>query len=336
MIFFNLVSFLELRIYLCKNILFTLKKYNSIFEFSATKKTIITLGTFDGVHLGHQAILKKLVNATENGTYESLVLTFYPHPRMVLNQEGTMHLLNTIEEKTILLEKSGIDHLIVHPFDEKFSKLSAEAFVKSVLVDQLNIHKIIIGYDHRFGENRSANITDLIEFGKKYNFEVVQINAEEINEITVSSTKIRTALLDGAIEFANQYLGYDYFFSGKVIKGKQLGRTIGFPTANIILLESYKLIPKNGVYVVYSTINNKSEYGMMNIGYNPTVGENNKTIEVHFFDLNEDLYDKIVNVSIVKFIRTEEKFESIDALKMQLNKDREFSKTYLRELTPGA
>jgi riboflavin kinase / FMN adenylyltransferase len=336
LIFFNLVSFLELRIYLCKNILFTLKKYNSIFEFSATKKTIITLGTFDGVHLGHQAILKKLVNATENGTYESLVLTFYPHPRMVLNQEGTMHLLNTIEEKTILLEKSGIDHLIVHPFDEKFSKLSAEAFVKSVLVDQLNIHKIIIGYDHRFGENRSANITDLIEFGKKYNFEVVQINAEEINEITVSSTKIRTALLDGAIEFANQYLGYDYFFSGKVIKGKQLGRTIGFPTANIILLESYKLIPKNGVYVVYSTINNKSEYGMMNIGYNPTVGENNKTIEVHFFDLNEDLYDKIVNVSIVKFIRTEEKFESIDALKMQLNKDREFSKTYLRELTPGA
>ena len=313
-----------------------MKKYNSIFEFSATKKTIITLGTFDGVHLGHQAILKKLVNATENGTYESLVLTFYPHPRMVLNQEGTMHLLNTIEEKTILLEKSGIDHLIVHPFDEKFSKLSAEAFVKSVLVDQLNIHKIIIGYDHRFGENRSANITDLIEFGKKYNFEVVQINAEEINEITVSSTKIRTALLDGAIEFANQYLGYDYFFSGKVIKGKQLGRTIGFPTANIILLESYKLIPKNGVYVVYSTINNKSEYGMMNIGYNPTVGENNKTIEVHFFDLNEDLYDKIVNVSIVKFIRTEEKFESIDALKMQLNKDREFSKTYLRELTPGA
>ena len=333
MIFFNLVSFLELRIYLCKNILFTLKKYNSIFEFSAAKKTIITLGTFDGVHLGHQAILKKLVKATENGTYESLVLTFYPHPRMVLNQEGTMRLLNTIEEKTILLEKSGIDHLIVHPFDEKFSKLSAEAFVKSVLVDQLNIHKIIIGYDHRFGENRSANITDLIEFGKKYNFEVVQINAEEINEITVSSTKIRKALLEGAIEFANQYLGYDYFFSGKVIEGKQLGRTIGFPTANIVLLDTYKLLPKNGVYVVYSTLNNKRIYGMMNIGHNPTMGEKNKTIEVHYFDVNEDLYDKIVNVSIVKFIRTEEKFESIDALKIQLNKDREFSKSYLREIS---
>jgi riboflavin kinase/FMN adenylyltransferase len=311
-----------------------LKQFKSIFEFSSIKKTIITLGTFDGVHLGHQAILKKLVTATENGTYESLVLTFYPHPRMVLNQEGAMHLLNTIEEKTILLEKFGVDNLIVHPFDEKFSKLSAEAFVKNILVDQLNIHKIIIGYDHRFGENRSANITNLIHFGKQYNFEVAQINAEEINEITVSSTKIRTALLDGAIELANQYLGYDYFFSGKVIKGKQLGRTIGFPTANIVLLETYKLIPKNGVYVVYSTINNNRVYGMMNIGYNPTVGENEKTIEVHFFDVNEDLYDKIVTVSIVKFIRTEEKFESIDTLKMQLNKDREFSKTYLRELTP--
>jgi riboflavin kinase/FMN adenylyltransferase len=309
-----------------------LKKYNSIFTFSAAKKTIITLGTFDGVHLGHQAILKKLVTATENGTYESLVLTFYPHPRMVLNQEGAMHLLNTIEEKTILLEKFGVDNLIVHPFDEKFSKLSAEAFVKNILVDQLNIHKIIIGYDHRFGENRSANITDLIHFGKQYNFEVAQINAEEINEITVSSTKIRTALLEGAIELTNQYLGYDYFFSGTVMKGKQLGRTIGFPTANIKLSETYKLIPKNGVYIVYSTLNNKRVYGMMNIGHNPTVGENNKTIEVHFFDINEDLYDKIITVTVLKFIRSEEKFESIDTLKMQLNKDREFSKNYINDL----
>ena len=312
-----------------------MKVSHSISSFNATKKTIITLGTFDGVHLGHQAIFKKLVSATENGTYESFVLTFYPHPRMVLNQEGAMHLLNTIEEKTILLEKFGIDHLIVHPFDDAFSKLSAEAFVKNILVDQLNIHKIIIGYDHRFGENRSANITDLIHFGKQYNFEVEQINAEEINEITVSSTKIRTALLDGAIELANQYLGYDYFFSGTVMKGKQLGRTIGFPTANIKLSETYKLIPKNGVYIVYSTLNNKRVYGMMNIGHNPTVGENNKTIEVHYFDVNEDLYDKIITVAFLKFIRTEEKFDSIDALKIQLNKDQEFSKNYIETLTEG-
>lgn len=312
-----------------------MKQFKSIFEFSSVKKTIITLGTFDGVHLGHQAILKKLVCATENGTYESLVLTFYPHPRMVLNQEGAMHLLNTIEEKTILLEKFGVDHLIVHPFDDAFSKLSAEAFVKNILVDQLNIHKIIIGYDHRFGENRSADINDLIYFGNQYNFEVAQINAEEINEITVSSTKIRTALLDGAIELANQYLGYDYFFSGTVMKGKQLGRTIGFPTANIKLSETNKLIPKNGVYIIYSTLNNKRIYGMMNIGHNPTVGENNKTIEVHFFDINEDLYDKIITVAFLKFIRTEEKFDSIDALKIQLNKDQEFSKNYIETLTEG-
>lgn len=285
--------------------------------------------------MGHQAILKKLVSATENGTYESLVLTFYPHPRMVLNQEGAMHLLNTIEEKTILLEKFGVDNLIVHPFDDAFSKLSAEAFVKNILVDQLNIHKIIIGYDHRFGENRSANITDLIHFGKQYNFEVEQINAEEINKITVSSTKIRTALLEGVIELANQYLGYEYFFSGTVMKGKQLGRTIGFPTANIKLSETYKLIPKNGVYIVYSTLNNKRVYGMMNIGHNPTVGENNKTIEVHYFDVNEDLYDKIITVAFLKFIRTEEKFDSIDALKIQLNKDQEFSKNYIETLTEG-
>lgn len=312
-----------------------MKQFKSIFEFSSVKKTIITLGTFDGVHLGHQAILKKLVSATEKGTYESLVLTFYPHPRMVLNQEGAMHLLNTIEEKTILLEKFGVDHLIVHPFDDAFSKLSAEAFVKNILVDQLNIHKIIIGYDHRFGENRSADINDLIYFGNQYNFEVAQINAEEINEITVSSTKIRTALLDGAIELANQYLGYDYFFSGTVMKGKQLGRTIGFPTANIKLSETNKLIPKNGVYIIYSTLNNKRIYGMMNIGHNPTVGENNKTIEVHFFDINEDLYDKIITVAFLKFIRTEEKFDSIDALKIQLNKDQEFSKNYIETLTEG-
>ena len=312
-----------------------MKVSHSISRFNTAKKTIITLGTFDGVHLGHQSILKKLVNASENGKYESVVLTFFPHPRMILNQENAMQLLNTIEEKTFLLEKFGINHLIIHPFDEEFSKLSAEEFVKTILVKQLNIHKIIIGYDHRFGENRTADINDLILFGKKYTFEVAQINAEEINEIAVSSTKIRTALLNGDIELANQFLGYKYFFSGNVIKGKQLGRTIGFPTANIKLTENYKLIPKNGVYIVCSTLNNKRVYGMMNIGHNPTVGENNKTIEVHFFDVNEDLYDKTISVSILKFIRNEEKFDSIDALKFQLKKDQEFSKNYIETLTEG-
>jgi riboflavin kinase/FMN adenylyltransferase len=248
---------------------------------------------------------------------------------MVLQQEHSLQLLNSMDEKRMLLEKSGIDHLIIHPFDAAFSKLSAEAFVKKVLVEQLQIHKIIIGYDHRFGENRSANITDLIEFGKKYNFEVAQINAEEINEIAVSSTNIRTALGNGSIQLANSYLGYNYFFSGKVVKGKQLGRTIGFPTANLELLEPFKLIPKKGAYVVYSTINSIRVFGMMNIGHNPTLGENERTIEVHFLNLNEDLYDAVLCISLLDFIRPEEKFSSVEALKSQLQKDRDFSKKYI-------
>lgn len=304
---------------------------HSINAFFTSKKTIVTLGTFDGVHLGHQSILKKLLEATENGVYESVVLTFYPHPRMVLQQEYSLQLLNSIEEKTVLFEQFGIDHLIIHPFDESFSKLSAEAFVQKILVDQLHIHKIIIGHDHRFGENRTANITDLIQFGKKYNFEVEQINAEAINKIAVSSTNIRTALANGSIQLANRYLGYDYSFSGKVILGKQLGRTLGFPTANLILLEPYKLIPKEGAYIVYSALNNTRIYGMMNIGNNPTLGENERTIEVHFFDLNEDLYDSVLCISLLAFIRPEEKFSSVEALKTQLEKDRDFSKKYVKD-----
>ena len=304
---------------------------HSITAFSTSKKTIVTLGTFDGVHLGHQSILKKLLEATENGVYESVVLTFYPHPRMVLQQEYSLQLLNSIEEKTVLFEQFGIDHLIIHPFDESFSKLSAEAFVQKILVDQLHIHKIIIGHDHRFGENRTANITDLIQFGKKYNFEVEQINAEAINKIAVSSTNIRTALANGSIQLANRYLGYDYSFSGKVILGKQLGRTLGFPTANLILLEPYKLIPKEGAYIVYSALNNTRIFGMMNIGNNPTLGENERSIEVHFFDLNEDLYDSVLCISLLAFIRPEEKFSSVEALKTQLEKDRDFSKKYVKD-----
>ncbi len=318
-----------LRNYICMHIAVPLKKNTSIFSFSTHQKTIVTIGTFDGVHLGHQSILKKLLEATENGKYESVVLTFFPHPRMVLQQEHSLQLLNSIDEETTLLEKFGIDHLIVHPFDEKFSKLSAEEFVESILVKQFNIHKLIIGYDHRFGENRTANITDLMEFGKKYHFEVAQINAEEINEIAVSSTNIRSALANGSIQLAHRYLGYNYFFSGKVVKGKQLGRTLGFPTANLNLLEPYKLIPKKGAYIVSSTLNNTRIFGMMNIGHNPTLGENERSIEVHFFDLNDDLYDKVLSITLLEFIRPEEKFSSLDALKTQLQKDREFSKKYL-------
>ena len=271
-------------------------------------------------------------NATQNNQYESLVLTFFPHPRMVLQQDSSIKLLNTIDEKATLLEKFGIDNLIIHPFDEAFSNLSAEEFVKDILVDKLNIHKIIIGHDHRFGKNRTADINDLIAFGKKYSFEVEQINAHEIDEIAISSTKIRKALVEGNIKLANQYLGYSYYISGKVVEGKKIGRTIGYPTANIQINENYKLLPKNGVYVVSSEIDNILYFGMMNIGKNPTIGENDQSIEVHFFNLKEDIYNKNLQISILEHIREEQKFNSLSELQAQLDKDKLFSLNYIQNL----
>lgn len=309
-----------------------MKTYNSIFNFSSQKKTILTLGTFDGVHIGHQSILDKLKKATHHGYYESVVLTFFPHPRMVLQQDTSIKLLNTIDEKAELLDKFGIDNLIIHPFDAAFSNLSAEEFVKEILVDRLNIHKIIIGHDHRFGKNRTADIGDLISFGKKYGFEVEQINAHEIDEIAISSTKIRKALMEGNIKLANQFLGYSYFISGKVIEGKKIGRTLGFPTANIQINESYKLLPKNGVYIVFSEINDIPYFGMMNIGNNPTIGENEQSIEVHYFDMSENIYNKKLKISILEHIRDERKFNSLSDLQAQLEKDKLFSLNYIQNL----
>jgi riboflavin kinase/FMN adenylyltransferase len=309
-----------------------LKTYFSVYDFQPSKESIITIGTFDGVHLGHQSILKKLVEEKEDGVFDSVLLTFFPHPRMVLQQDVAIKLLNTIDEKGVLLEKFGIDNLIIHPFDQAFSNLTAEEFVKDILVDRLNIHKIIIGYDHRFGKNRTADINDLISFGKKYGFEVEQIGAKEIDEIAISSTKIRKALLEGDFKLANEYLGYSYFITGKVVEGKKIGRTIGFPTANIEIKESYKLLPKNGVYIVSSKINNVIHYGMMNIGNNPTLGENEQSIEVHFFELNEDIYNENLQIDFLGNIREEHKFNSITELQVQLEKDKTFSLDFIKNL----
>lgn len=309
-----------------------MKIFHSINEFHSDKKTIVTLGTFDGVHIGHTEILKKLTQNTHDGEFESTVLTFFPHPRTVLQVKSDLKLLNTINEKISLLENIGIENLIIHPFDEKFADLSAEEFAKTILVDQLQVQKIIIGYDHRFGKNRTADINDLITFGTQYGFEVEQISAKEIDAISISSTKIRNALELGDIDLANQYLGYSYFLSGTVVKGKQLGRTIGFPTANIELDEDYKLVPKNGVYIVCAKIDDKLVNGMMNIGFNPTVEGKNKTIEVHLFDFNSDLYNHKIKISIIHPIRSEQKFESVAVLKQQLIKDKEFSIQYLSNL----
>ena len=305
-----------------------MKVFHSVSEFTCKKRTVATLGTFDGVHLGHQRILNRLLNSIQNNDLESVVLTFLQHPRSVLQAESNIKLLNTNVEKISLLEKKGIDNLIINPFDTSFSELTGEEFVKTVLVDKLNIQKIIIGYDHRFGKNRASDIHDLIFLGKKYHFDVEQISAKEIDEISISSTKIRKAINDGNIKLANQYLGYKYSFTGKVVQGEQLGRQIGFPTANINIENTQKIIPKNGVYIVEGSWQGKTHRGMMNIGKKPTVNGKYTTIEVHFFDANQDLYDLEITIFVCEFIREEIKFNSVEELKTQLLQDKITSINY--------
>lgn len=309
-----------------------MKVFSSISEFTSTKKTIVTIGTFDGVHIGHQKIIEKLIQGTKSSDCESLILTFFPHPRMVLNETSSIKLLNTINEKTSLLEKMGLENLVIHPFDKEFSNLSAEEFVKTILVDAFNIQKIIIGHDHRFGKNRAANIDDLILFGEKYGFEVEQISAQEIDSVSVSSTKIRDAIANGTMAIANEFLGYNYLLTGGIIEGKQLGRTIGFPTANIKIQENYKLIPKNGVYIVSSIIHEKTVFGIMNIGLNPTVNGTGLSIEVHFLNFDADLYHTKIAVSVMDRIREEQKFTSIDLLKAQIQEDKNYAISYIEKI----
>lgn len=306
-----------------------MKIYNSYKYINSNKPTILTLGTFDGVHNGHQSILRKVTQDASMNGYESVVLTFFPHPRMVLQEDHNIKLINTIEEKAKLLEELGIQHLILQEFTKEFANLTAEQFVQEVLVKHLNIKKIIIGYDHRFGKNRSADIHDLMDFGRKYKFDVEQISAHEINEVSISSTKIRKALEEGNIETANTYLGIPYSITGTVIKGKQLGRTIGFPTANVFLKEEYKLIPKIGSYIVSATIDGKLVKGMMNIGFNPTVNNNKLSLEVHFLDFDKDIYNQEIQLHFHSFLREEQKFSSLEELKQQLAKDLITTKEYI-------
>ncbi len=296
-----------------------------ISKFKNKLPTAITIGTFDGVHIGHRQILQRLINNAKEANLNSVLVTFFPHPRMVLQKESNIKLLNTLDEKIEILRDLGLDYIIVHPFTKEFSRLSAIEFVRDILVNQLKSKKIIIGYDHRFGRNRNANINDLITFGNTLDFEVEEISAQEVDEVSVSSTKIRTALEEADIVTANSYLGYAFMLTGTVQKGKGLGRQIAFPTANIKIAESYKLIPKNGVYVVRSRIDEKVYHGMMNIGFNPTVEGTEKSIEVHFFDLNQDLYDKKIKVELLHHLRDEHKFDSVAELKLQLLKDKQAS-----------
>lgn len=292
---------------------------------------MVTIGTFDGVHVGHQKILERLVNTAKASNLESAILTFFPHPRMVLQKDAGIRLINTIEERKQILAKSGVDHLIVHPFTQQFSRLTAREFVRDILVHKLKAKKVIIGYDHRFGRNRTADINTLKEFGREYDFEVEEISKQDVEEVAVSSTKIRQALLDGLVEKANRYLSYPFSLAGTVVKGKGLGKEFEFPTANLEVKEEYKLIPKNGVYVVRSEIDGEEVFGMMNIGTNPTVGGTNKTIETHFFDLDKDLYGKYLSIELLTRIRDEKKFDTVEDLKRAMKQDEAFSRQYIRD-----
>jgi len=297
----------------------------SISKYDKKQNSAITIGTFDGVHIGHRKILQRLINNAKELDLRSSVLTFFPHPRMVLQKDSDIKLLNTLEEKQQIMEGMGLDCLIVHPFTLSFSRLSATEFVREILVNQLGIKKIIIGYDHRFGRNRNANINDLITFGNTFDFEVEEIPAQLIDDVSVSSTKIRKALEEGDVKTANSYLGYAYLLTGTVKKGKGLGKQLDFPTANLHIEETYKLIPKNGVYVVRAKLNHQLVHGMMNIGFNPTVDGKTRSKEIHFFDFDRDLYDQKIQVELLDRIRDEIKFESVQALRDQLQKDKEFS-----------
>lgn len=309
--------------------LLRLEIIHSISNFSSSENSFVTIGTFDGIHIGHQKILKDLIDASKKENTKSVLLTFFPHPRMVLQQNVSIELLNTIDEKSMLLEQMGLDYLIIHPFSKEFSRLTALDFVRDVLVNQLNTSKLIIGYDHHFGKNREGNIDQLREYSHLFDFKVEEIPAQDIDEVSVSSTKIRNALHDGFLKTANKYLGYNYMIHGTVVNGKKLGGQIGFPTANISVKEDYKLIPKTGVYVIQTNIDDTLYYGMMNIGYRPTLDGKHQTIEAHLFEFEGDLYGKFLKIEFLYFIREEQKFDTIDLLIDQLQKDRENALLFL-------
>jgi len=297
----------------------------SISKYDKGHSTAITIGTFDGVHIGHKKILLRLIKNASSLNLKSMVLTFFPHPRMVLQEHVEIKLLNTLDEKIAILENLGLNYLIVHPFTKEFSRLSAIEFVRDLLVNSLMAKKIIIGYDHRFGRNRTANINDLTAFGGTLDFNVEEISAQEVDDMAVSSTKIRKALNEGDMLTANKYLGYNYMLTGTIQRGKGLGNKLGFPTANLHIKETYKLVPKNGAYVVKSKIKGQLVYGMMNIGFNPTVSGKERSIEIHFFDFDKDLYDQKLQIDILERLRDEHKFDSVNALKDQLVHDKKTS-----------
>lgn len=305
--------------------------YYHISDFQPLPNAIVTIGTFDGVHLGHQKILKRLVEMAQLTNGETVVLTFWPHPRMVVSEDSqNLRLLSTLDEKIAFLRQNGVQHLVIIPFTREFSELSSEEFIQQILVETIGTKKLVIGYDHHFGRNREGSFEYLQQNASQYGFEIEEISRQEIDNLTVSSTKIRQALSEGKVQIANELLQRPYSFTGLVAKGRQLGRTLGFPTANVQVSEVFKLIPADGVYAVRVQVRDQSYGGVMNIGLRPTVSGLGRTQEVHILNFNEDIYGEKIVVTLVAYIRAEQKFDGLGALKTQIELDRVAAIQYLK------
>jgi riboflavin kinase/FMN adenylyltransferase len=297
-------------------------------DYHSEKPLALSLGMFDGGHLGHKYIIDELKKVGSENDLETAILTFWPHPRFVFNPNEHLKLLNTIEEKKVLMEKYGINNLFLKEFDNEFRNLTGEEFVRQILIEKLNVKYLIIGYDHSFGKNKSGNFELLQKLSKELDFEVEQMEAINIHENNISSTKIRNALLAGNIKEANEMLGYSYSVSGTVVHGKKLGRTIGYPTANIET-DSIKLLPKKGAYIVEVFVNENQYKGMLSIGTNPTVNGEKLTVEVYILDFNEDIYDQNINVKFRDFLHEEIKFEGLEKLVERLDEDKKLTEYFL-------
>lgn len=307
-----------------------MKIYEGLAGFTPVRNAVVTSGTFDGVHLGHQKILNRIREIARTLQGETVLITFWPHPRLVLYpEEHNLRLLSTFEEKTKLLRQFGIDHLITIPFTQEFSQMSSEEFIKKVLIESIETKKLVIGYDHRFGKNREGSFEYLKANSSAFGFELEEIPRQDVEEIGVSSTKIRKALELGDVTTATNCLGRPYELNGIVIKGQQIGRSIGFPTANIHIPNDYKLIPKDGVYAVEAAVDGSYYKAMLNIGNRPTVDGTKKTVEANLFDFQGDLYDRQITIYFREFLREEQKFDNLEALKNQLVLDQKLARSIL-------
>ncbi|QHT70190.1 bifunctional riboflavin kinase/FAD synthetase [Rhodocytophaga rosea] len=300
-----------------------MKVHQGLDTFVKLPFAVVTSGTFDGVHIGHQKILNRLKETAQQYNGETVVITYWPHPRLIVSTDSAdLKLLSTIEEKIDLLAKYGIDHLVIIPFTKEFSQLTSEQFITNILVEKIGTKKLVIGYDHRFGKNREGSFEHLQQNASQYGFEVEEIPRQDIEDVGVSSSRIRTALSTGHVHIANEYLGNMYSLTGKVVHGDKLGRTIGFPTANLQIAESYKLIPMDGIYAARIVCRRNMYDGMLYIGTRPTLESKIRTIEVNIFNFDENIYGEIITVFFAELIREDEKFSDIAALQEKLYSDR--------------